>query len=255
MTNGGWKEEIQGIWVAKFEASHADATGNSQGNSATVKIQPGVRSWRDDETINVFMTKCSEYNTAMQSHMMKNSEWGVCAYLATSKYGKNDKVTINSNTSNITGGGSGTEYMTNTNQSTTGNVYGIYDMSGGTNEYVVSYINNKENGLESLMNSINPHLKQVYSIGDNGYDSDGSNLNYRANKARYGDAICETSMEWNSNSGSWYGEYSFFPTYIDNIFVRGGGYGNKLNAGVFYYNKGDIGSVGIRSFRPVLILP
>ena len=62
----------------------------------------------------------------MSSHMMKNSEWGAVAYLTHSKYGLDGKeIAINDN-SNYTGGGRGEAYKTNINQSSTGNVYGIY---------------------------------------------------------------------------------------------------------------------------------
>ena len=58
---------------------------------------------------------------------------------------KNAEVTINGNSSYYTGGGSGNAYITNVGQSTTGTVYGVYDMNGGTKEYVAAYVNNGDN--------------------------------------------------------------------------------------------------------------
>ena len=43
-------------------------------------------------------------NSALNSHMMKNDEWGAVAYLSKSKYGKqNEEVWINNSSSYITG--------------------------------------------------------------------------------------------------------------------------------------------------------
>ena len=85
---------------------------------------------------------------------MKNDEWGAAAYLSRSKYGKNDEVTINSNSLYYTGGGSGNAYVNNVAQGTTGNVYGVYDMSGGAWEYVAAYVNNGDGNLGTVRNFV-----------------------------------------------------------------------------------------------------
>ena len=74
--------------------------------------------------------------------MLKNSEWGAVTYLASSKYGAgiNNVQLNNSNRSDGTGKGpSGGAYNTADGQkaSTTNNIYGVYDMSGGAWEYVM----------------------------------------------------------------------------------------------------------------------
>lgn len=83
---------------------------------------------------------------------MKNSEWGAVAYLAESKYGRNGtEININNNSNYLTGNAgndisessSSTTNAYNTQQgmlaSTTGNIYGIYDLSGGAWEYMAGY--------------------------------------------------------------------------------------------------------------------
>ena len=85
-------QPVSGIWVAKFEAS------NSNGK---IMVQPGVQSWRSI-TVDSIYTNCLNYNKTLNSHMMKNDEWGAVAYLSRSKYGKNEEVTINSNSSYYT---------------------------------------------------------------------------------------------------------------------------------------------------------
>ena len=235
-------QTVSGLWVAKFEAS------NSGGK---IKVEPGVQSWRSI-TVNDIYTNCLNYNKTLNSHMMKNDEWGAVAYLSKSKYGKNAEVDINSDSSYYTGGGSGNAYVTNVGQSTTGTVHGVYDMSGGAWEYVAAYVNNGNSNLTNYGSSLvngDAKTKNVYSKGS----SDSRDNNYSANSGKYGDAVYETSANGNSSSSSWYGDYSYFPHTSSPFFLRGGAYGNGTSAGVFYFysNTGD--SYSGSSFRPVLV--
>ena len=235
-------QTVSGIWVAKFEAS------NSNGK---IKVQPGVQSWRSI-TVDSIYTNCINYNKTLNSHMMKNDEWGAVAYLSRSKYGKNDEVTINSNSSYYTGGGSGNTYVNNGAQSTTGNVWGVYDMSGGAWEYVAAYVNNGNTNLTkygaSLVNSSDARTKNVYTKAS----SDSYENNYQQNKGVYGDAVYETSTSGNGTT-SWYSDYSGFPSTSAPFFRRGGDYGIGSVAGVFYFNISDGNGNSYGSFRPVLV--
>ena len=235
-------QPVSGLWVAKFEAS------NSNGK---IKVQPGVQSWRSI-TVDSIYTNCINYNKTLNSHMMKNDEWGAVAYLSRSKYGKNDEVTINSNSSYYTGGGSGNTYVNNGAQSTTGNVWGVYDMSGGAWEYVAAYVNNGNTNLTkygaSLVNSSDARTKNVYTKAS----SDSYENNYQQNKGVYGDAVYETSTSGNGTT-SWYSDYSRFPNADWPFFLRGGGYSLGSDAGVFYFGFNDGGGYSNRSFRPVLV--
>ena len=232
---------VSGLWVAKFEAS------NSGGK---IKIVPGVQSWRDI-TVNDIYTNCLNYNKTLNSHMMKNDEWGAVAYLSKSKYGKNAEVDINSDSSYYTGGGSGNAYVTNVGQSTTGTVHGVYDMSGGAWEYVAAYVNNGNSNLTNYGSSLvngDAKTKNVYSKGS----SDSRDNNYSANSGKYGDAVYETSANGNSSSSSWYGDYSDFPYTSVPFFERGGRYNGGADAGVFYFDNYNGDSYSGYSFRPVL---
>ena len=84
---------------------------------------------------------------------MKNSEWGAVSCLTHSQYGRNGhEIYINNNENYVTGiagdsasanssKGTTNQYNTEAGQmaSTTGNIYGIYDLSGGTCEYVAAF--------------------------------------------------------------------------------------------------------------------
>ena len=244
-------QTVSGIWVAKFEASQSNASSSSAGSSGVIKVQPGVQSWRSI-SVNDIYNKCKRYNSTLNSHMMKNDEWGAVAYLSRSKYGKNDEVTINSNSSYYTGGGSGNTYVNNGAQSTTGNVWGVYDMSGGAWEYVAAYVDNGNGNLTSYGKSLvngDPKTKNVYTKAS----TDSYENNYQQNKGVYGDAVYETSANGNSNNGSWYGDYSYFPNADGPFFERGGSYSNGSSAGVFFFVNFGGGGNSYTSFRPVLV--
>ena len=275
---------LAGFWVGKFETSHTgcttdSSTGSSNTNTTdlTLQIKAGVTSWRSIRVTNIF-TVCTNMNAAgnpyglntsdsvVDPHMMKNSEWGAVAYLSqNATYGKGSEVWINNSSSFITGSagssvsadtdvGTTNDYKSSQGQnaSTTGNVTGVYDMSGGAWEYVAAYVNNSYtqsggnsyNYGQSLIDSVNAgntKYADVYSIGS----SDSYSNNYTASDpststGHYGDAVWETS---NSGTGanSWYSDYSNFPNTGCPFFHRGGGCGSETNAGVFsfHYNGGS----------------
>ena len=263
-------QTVSGLWVAKFEASPEGATTdetNSQysGTDKKLQVKPGVSSWRSIIISNIYDV-CKNYNSALNSHMMKNDEWGAVAYLSKSKYGKqNEEVWINNSSSYITGSaGNSASAGSNTGTtndytstqgvkaSTTGTVYGVYDMSGGAWEYVAGYVNNGNGNLTNYGSSLvngDAKTKNVYSKAS----SDNNTNNYNANSGKYGDAVYETSANGNSSSSSWYGDYSYFPYASTPFFIRGGGYGNGTGAGVFFFGRGIGNSGSDYSFRPVLV--
>ncbi|MDD3392874.1 MAG: prepilin-type N-terminal cleavage/methylation domain-containing protein, partial [Bacilli bacterium] len=88
-------EELNGIWVGKFETT---------GTTEKVTILPNTTSLRNlnvstmftlsrslEETDNIYGLVSSE----VDAHMMKNMEWGAVAYLSQSTYGINDNVRYN----------------------------------------------------------------------------------------------------------------------------------------------------------------
>ncbi len=256
--------ELTGIWVAKFEAS---------GTVAAVNIKPGVPSLRSI-TISTMFTACRNMETnnrygwgvsgtGIDTHLMKNVEWGAVAYLANSRYGKNSKVWINPQYDWLTGqcGRSKTEVSTNwtynydnlvygVNASTTGNIYGVYDMSGGIAEYTAAYINNGNTSLttygSSLVNA-ETHYKDVYTKGAN----DDSATNYALSSGKFGDAIYETTSS-STGSTSWYGGFSNMPYSSSSFFIRGGTLYDYTSADIFGFNSANGNSSNYNGFRPVL---
>jgi type IV pilus assembly protein PilA len=258
--------ELTGIWVAKFEASN-DGSNN-------VKIVPNVSSWRSITVNDIFnKVRSMETNTIygwgtsganLDTHMMKNSEWGAVAYLSKSTYGKNAEIWINNSNTYITGcagdsvsdaaSTTGCEYAYTTSNglqaSTTGNIYGIYDMSGGAWEYVSSYVNNSHANLatygSSAYTSQNKY-NNVYAVAT----TDSEPNNYALAISSKGDAVYETSNA-GSGSASWYGDYSYMPRVEYPWFVRGGRYIHGAGAGAFNFNRNTGDALSSFSFRAVV---
>ena len=243
--NGGWDTPLEGFWVGKFETT----VSYTEGDAIKVTVKPGANSLvgmtvNEQYKVGKSATFGEESSELIGSHMAKNSEWGAVAYLSHSSYGL-DGVEIEQNTKrSITGGLSSTSdskstiYTTNAGQSTTGNAYGVYDMSGGAYECTASYVNcsgdsfsGLGNTAEDIYNASNPgessKYKTVYEA------SDQNSYNLAAEKK--GDGVYETSNSL-SLTGSWFGACSYFPGARFPFFVRGGYYNISI-AGVFYFEN------------------
>ena len=261
-------KELAGIWVGKFETSNT---------SELPKIVPNVRSLT---TMNVnvqfitsrLMTKrlASTYGTSTNddSHMMKNMEWGAVAYLSSSIYGRYTnastciesgcEVWINNNSSLTTGcAGSSVSESTNyhdsicnawntatgVNASTTGNIYGIYDMSGGAHENVMGNYNDTIDSSELISM---PEAK--YYDKYTGTDSIRDFTIYHL-----GDATKETIKTKSPVSYSWYQDYGASVHSSSPWVVRGGSYFDSTAAGLFNFDSDYGGGSGTGSFRVVFV--
>ena len=163
--------ELEGFWFSKFENS-INASGNIQSvANADIYITDNISTMfnriKQIENNNIGFN-VSNYSM-LNIHMSKNSEWGAMAYFAQSKYGlfrTGELATIQANNTLI----AGSNYEVNTNQSTTQNITGIYDIVGGANEYVManydSMIGSSE--FETLPDS---YYYDVYSTLDSYYNS------------------------------------------------------------------------------------
>ena len=245
-------KELSGFWYAKFETSHttlaSSKTANNLGCTTTtcsnangIIIKPNVEILRRNSLSNFFFASRSMeqagnsfgfVSSEVDTHMSKNNEWGAVAYLTQSIYGRCTNSTTctevgkNNNSGYLTGYGapagsndSATTGAYNTtlgkNASTTGNIYGIYDMSGGAYEYVMGVYTN--------------------TIGESGFSSlpDTKYYNNYTGSSYTGHALTETK--------NWYSDNASFVDSNSPWFVRGGSYGSSTNAGEFSFFK-DIGS-------------
>ncbi len=254
-----------GLWVAKFET-----TGDI--NNLTVK--PGVRSLRN-QTLKTMFEAAYNYQRDNDSHMMKNTEWGAVAYLSHSKYGINTEVRINNNSSYLTGyastdstdqssypGTYGTSsdvtlpYNTTTGYkaSTTGNITGVYDMSGGAHDYMAAYRKDTYGSSEFDATTLANYNSKYYDE----YDSSSSWTTH--SKRILGDATGEMGPFYyyadkdgnNRQHNNWYADFSYFGDSSDPWFGRGGHYTYGVLSGQFGF-IGDTGGAYSRlGFRLVL---
>ncbi len=254
--------QIEGFWVAKFEPS---------GEENNIKILPNVESLRNMSIGEQFtaaqnMKSNSIYGwdeNEVDTHMAKNTEWGAIAYLSQSKYGNPQEIWNNAfkNDDNYQTGCAGSKVDATDETScvewnkgngprasTTGNVYGVYDMKGGAWEYVAAYVNNGNNSLNNGNNilSASNKYKDVY----NKATSDSAHDNYLATINKYGDAIWETSTD--GSNKAWYGAASNFINCGSPWLTRGGG-ADGSGPGVFYFGCSAGNADYNLSFRPVAL--
>ncbi len=276
---GGY--EVKGFWIGKYELSSETPTASNGGGSSTTltaRILPNVNSWRNNMLSN-FNTVIQSMQTTnniyglstdkslADSHMLTNMEWGAVAYLTNSNYGRCTggtctEVTINNCSSHVTGIGADTVSASSSSiicttdankyngakgvlASTTGNVYGVYDMSGGAYEYVMGNMSStadtytfypRNSGFASSWYTSNQKYVNTYANGSTDTDQTAYN------RARLGDATGEVVSSAGS-SGGWYTDYACFPYSGYSWFFRGGVCFGGSTAGVFYfsYNGGGVG--------------
>ncbi len=205
-----------GFWAAKFETGYDGATQRSDAEvnpidekaaieaANKVIIKPNVYSWRNIQIAKAY-TIGRNYEPTLNSHMMKNTEWGAIAYLQHSEYGSHQKVKINNNSDNLTGyaaikdptigytetnelcsnnpaacneysgsikgfdGDYNTNYFNKASvaASTTNNYTGIYDMSGGAWEYVMGGMDDNSTG-DGKTGKLASGRHNVWNSGFNG---------------------------------------------------------------------------------------
>ncbi len=284
--------ELRGFWISKFEVSSSNTTalyGGGNTTNLTIRTLPNVTSWRNN-TISNFNTVIQNMQTSnniyglstsrtnTDSHMITNMEWGAVAYLTNSKFGRCTdgvcaEVTINNCNTYVTGIGADSvsasnsvSPCTNSNNkyngikgvfaSTTGNVSGIYDMSGGTNEYVMGSISSAS-GSYTFYPSNSGFTSDWYTTNTAKYlttyaygTSDTNLMAY--NRGRLGDATSEIILS-SGGTGGWYSDYAHNISSNNQWLNRGGFYGNTTEAGIFRYGGSNGTNHTGRSTRAALV--
>ena len=125
--------------------------------------------------------------------------------------------------------------------STTGNIYGVYDMSGGAYEYVMGNFANTigNSGFTTLPDS---KYYDVYS-SDVFTGTSTTNINFCTLATCGGHALNETA--------GWYSDSSRF-VYSSSAWFRRGGYYNGSASGIFYFYYDSGTNVANFSFRTCL---
>ena len=237
-------DSLSGFWMGKFETTGSTSSEctSSSCDVSSVTILPNSSSLAAQILSSFFyMSRSMEQNgnaygfdkakdTTLDTHMLKNNEWGAVVYLTQSIYGRCSSSTncsevgINNNSSYVTGYGApagssssvtnGTyETTLGMDASTTGNIYGVYDMSGGSYEYVMGNYNNTI-GSSQFTTLPNTKYYNVYTT-----ESDYTNAGLQH-------AITETN--------GWYNDGALFVNSSYPWFHRGGAFNSSYYAGVFH---------------------
>ena len=280
-------KQLSGFWYGKFEISHttlaSSTTNNNLGcsnetcsNANGIIIKPNVKSLRYNNVSNFFFASRSMeqignsfgfVSAEVDTHMSKNNEWGAVAYLTQSIYGRCTsnttctEVGINNNKSYITGYGapagsssSVTNGTYNTtlgkDASTTGTIYGIYDMSGGAWEFVMGVYADPSGKPRSGQNS-------SFNSGFTGMLDDGTKYtgiafpdskyyNLYTGLSYTGHALTETK--------NWYSDGASFVVASYPWFKRGGYYYDGVGAGAGVFDFGiSIGNSGYNNSSRLVI--
>ena len=282
---------INGFWMGKFELSSEKPDleyGGGNSTTLTPRILPNVTSWRWNN-IGEFFTVIQNMQTsnniyglstdknAVDSHMITNMEWGAVAYLTNSKYGRctdgSCKEIMRNNCSKyITGIGgnygygesaSETTCTTATNKydgtkgmlaSTTGNIYGVYDMSGGISEYVMANMSSTSGSYNFY--SASSGLSQKWYNDNNKYlttyaYNPGTNAtNINTLHGRLGDATGE--VQATSNLYGWYEDFNQLPYSKYPWLNRGGYMAADPYTGIFN-SMGSLGTADNLGTRATLV--
>ena len=280
-----------GFWVAKFEPTAHEGLDSGiteescSGDNVSTKsplIIPNVTSWRCINVSNAYKVSLAMKDNLVygwqpneiDSHLMTNYEWGAVTFLSNSEYGAAEEVWNNSYNGYLTGcSGSNVDavsedvcvpFDTENGQkaSTTHNIYGVYDMSGGAWDYLMSNYNNliqasgfNDNDLSLI------HSKYItrYVTSENNI-LNGIGMDYDLNV--YGDAVYETSQDAFRHDGlygkgneraSWYNDWSYLPRVNVPWFARGGHFSHPKSSGLFAFSSGSGEEDATFTFRPVLV--
>ena len=258
-------EELEGFWVGKFELT---------GTISNITTKPNISSI-GNQNVSTFSTNIMKmndtgniygFNSSTDTHMIKNMEWGAIAYLSQSKYGTCEDGTCqrlgkNNNSNHITG--CGALYNANTSTvcnsyetelgksaSTTLNVSGVYDMSGGSHEYTMGntiYIDD-ENMISGYTSTANSGYTGIIYDGGNYstftgisypetkyYDKYSFGVTSDFKRGKLGDATKEVKQD-ESETGNWYSQSSNMPNRAASWSLRGASYEYLTSAGIFAHN-------------------
>ena len=288
-----------GFWVGKFTTGYKGASSSTRLTTLDVsKIIIKPNTYGLDSNLSTAHLNAYNYHRELDSHVMKNTEWGAVAYLQHSEYGSSSSIRLNNNSSHKTGYAANNEptcgytgqsdtcnaycnddlcnsaYNTQIGYlgSTTGNIYGVYDMAGTSTKLMGIMLDESGNPYSGTSKSYNTGFNGKFGQPNFGVD-DGSvtelttGIDYPDSKyydaysyntkAYYyknrilGDATGEMGpyekqsfvSNFSTAVTSWYGDlmdqnYTSYPVYERGYSLSGG-----IFAGIFAlqcgYGRGD----------------
>ena len=133
--------------------------------------------------------------------------------------------------------------------STTGNVYGVYDMAGGSWEYASGNMVNTSGGFYASSAG-------TISLATKYYDAYTYNTSDKTHgRGKLGDATKESLKIFGNSAGGWYGDFLSLPSSADSWFLRGGRSGDGVEAGIFAFGSLSGGRYYAGASRLVITQP
>lgn len=236
-THPGFKENL-GFWVSKFELTGTLKNITSVPSEKAL-TESSVRDFNDSISDIYKKNNIYGFDENNKIYMINNYQWGAISYLTMSKYGKKSDVSINNCNLFMTGIGSSKDVKDNSlvcnnkdnlyngkegvTASTTGNVYGVYDMSGGAYEYVLGVSSNNKQLIPSSSGYTSSEKIDNIVLYKKTEDTKDITI------SKLGDGIREVSSE----TSSWFKASNYVPNSEWSWFVRGGESSDGQNAGIF----------------------
>ena len=189
-----------GFWVGKFTTGYKGASSSTRLTTLDVsKIIIKPNTYGLDSNLSTAHLNAYNYHRELDSHVMKNTEWGAVAYLQHSEYGSSSSIRLNNNSSHKTGYAANNEptcgytgqsdtcnaycnddscnsaYNTQIGYlgSTTGNIYGVYDMAGMSTKLMGIMLDESGNPYSGTSKSYNTGFNGKFGHPNFGVD-DGS---------------------------------------------------------------------------------
>ena len=277
--------EVSGIWVGKFETGGTDTKPKIKPNISSLRYQTvseefttaqifGTSTYGMTSNVDAHMMKNSEWGAvAYLSHsryganreIYINNSSGFYTGRSGGNVGGSTAIntvyTSQTSTSQYNTYGFYTwdgyllEYNTNTKSSThdiskvastTGNITGVYDMSGGAWEYVMGYYSPAGSTWGATSSS-----------NDAGFSSQPNSKYYDDYTATNSLTACNGGICYGhglSEVSGWYDDHAYFVDASSPWFLRGGHFYSGSSAGTFNFSS-DFGSAdGFRAARSVLIV-
>ena len=288
--------ELNGIWIGKFEISSeenstcysASSVANCNQTSISPRIKPNKNSWRYANLSTMYIV--SQYFKSnpmyginaptIDSHMIKNMEWASALYLSQSIYGKRGLTTAEIYANNYNAGSSayyntltgccaanaGAAQSTTCSRpfpintglhaSTSGSLYGIYDMRGGAHEYTMGNMVNIGGAFQTSSSGFNgssrpypdPKYYDSYEYGTTASDIDAYS------RGLLGDGTRESIKSVGGVSCGWYNGTCYFVRNAIAWFTRGGTASGGALHTAYSYDSGVGGTSSEITTRSVLVV-
>ena len=236
---------LEGLWIAKYQANRNNQSEQIKITTTSGEVQTQKVKYAPLTNNNIYtgmtIDQCIKLSESLKSdfyglkgdnvdaHLIKNTEWGVAAYLAYSEYGTVPEIWNFSSTER------------DVTQAVSGKNTGIYDMNGAFWEKVAGYRAAIENQAvdgnvvwrADLLSKPDVY-KDYYTAGDYaGAYNRNDNYAIMANcYNKIGDAMFETGKNGTGGTEAWSGDVNNFPNTTSPVIIRGGYYTEGTRSGI-----------------------